>query len=114
MEFKLSNGKKIEFEKFTPKQSNLIKVRLHNNDNDTEGIWACVSDKDFEDIQNNVSDSGPTRIANLRNSALMFYPNNSWGWYIPIQLNGSNRADCDVRWIETEQDPLSDLTETVE
>ena len=36
----------------------------------------------------------------------MFYPNNSWGWYIPIKLKGNEIPECNVAWLDKKQTPL--------
>lgn len=113
MEILLKTNTKIEFETFIPKESNLIKVSLHSNGNDIEGIWACISDKDKADYDNNVSDSEPTRVATLRNSAVMFYPNNSWGLCVPIKFKGTERPECDVTWIHESSRACIIETETI-
>jgi len=106
MEIKLKSGKTIEFDSFTPKESNLIKVYLHHKGGDGEGIWACIDDKDMDDYKNDARDSEPNRVATLRNAALMFYPNNSWGACIPIRFDGNNRPECDIDWIEEDTDMI--------
>ena len=110
MEFRLVNDEVIEFEEFEAKKENLIKVRLHDCDTDVEGIWAVVSDETKRDIDNNVETRGPKHVASLRNSALMFYPEQSWGWIIPIRLCGNNRAECDINWIKEGEDVLTNTT----
>ena len=111
MELKLKSGETIQFEEFTPKESNLIKVRLHHNEGDGEGIWACIDDKDKADYD--VRDSKPTRVATLRNSAIMFYPNDSWGCIIPVRFDGEKRPECNVDWIADDSDMIFNTTETL-
>ena len=113
MELKLKSGETIQFEEFTPKESNLIKVRLHHNEGDGEGIWACIDDKDKADYENDVRDSQPTRVATLRNSAIMFYPNDSWGCIIPVRFDGEKRPECNVDWIADDSDMIFNTTETL-
>jgi hypothetical protein len=110
MELRLINGKTIQFEEFEAKKENLIKVRLHDCDQDGEGIWAVVSDETKAAIDANVSTRGPEHVAALRNSALMFYPANSWGWIIPIRLQGNLVPECDVNWMPEGEEILTNMT----
>lgn len=116
MEIILKSKDVIEFESFIPKQSNLIKVRLHTNDKDPEGIWACVSDTDIEDYKNGVVDKGdyPIRVATLRNAALAFHPANSWGLCIPVKFKGSERPECNLDWVDSSSTVSIIETETQE
>lgn len=96
----LKNGTEITVEDFQPNESNLIKVRLHNNDEDVEGIWACLNDEIFKQYQDNSHTSDYEYYATLRNDAVGFYPRKSWGMIIPIKFNGSERPDCNIDIID--------------
>ena len=100
---RLKGGIKIEIEDFNPKESNLIKVDLHVDNEDHEGIWACLPDKFMGDYKDNSSDSVVFRYATLRNAALNIGPN-SWGAIIPVKFKGSLRPECDLNWIEEDSD----------
>jgi hypothetical protein len=104
MELRLVNDKTIQYEEFEVKKENLIKVRLHDCDQDVESIWAVVSDETKKAIDSNQSTRSPEHVASLRNAALMFYPANSWGWIIPIKLCGSDIPECDVNWVADDEE----------
>jgi hypothetical protein len=109
MELRLVNDQTIQFDEFEVKKENLIKVRLHDCDQDGESIWAVVSDETKKDIDNDVETRSPEHVASLRNAALMFYPANSWGWIIPIRLQGNNWPECDVNWMADGQDVITNM-----
>ena len=85
-----NNGKTIEFEKFLPAKANLIKVSLRLEDW-TEGIWACIADKDKKDYDNNVSDMEAIRVCILQNDAVMGAP---CGCFLPMQFVAGKRPIC--------------------
>jgi len=89
MKFTWEDGRELRFEHFEPKETNLIKIRLAFDPNDMhEGIWACISDEDMKDYDNDVEDAEYKRVAILRNSSLTGPP---WGAYIPYKMDGDNR-----------------------
>lgn len=112
LEIKLASGKAIQFEEFIPKEKNLIKVRLHDNGVNGEGIWACLRDEDMEDYQNGVTDSEPIRLATLRNAPLNYYPDNNWGMVIPVRFDGEMRPEFDINWLDEEAPIVKIMTET--
>jgi hypothetical protein len=113
MEIKLKDGNSITFEEFIPKESNLIKINLNDDGRaNGEGIWACISDKDLQDYQANATDSEYKRVATMRNDALIFYPHQSWGAYIPYKLNGDSRPICNISVIADGQEMLFNKQET--
>jgi hypothetical protein len=95
--FKFTNSRILEFETFALKEANYRKVRIHNNGEDSEGIWACFSDEGIKAYTNDTLPSNEhTFPAILVNSALFFYPRNSWGLYIPVKMMGPNRPECNI------------------
>ena len=90
------DGEEITFKHFAPKETNLIKIRIHDDGKDGEGIWACVSDEDRKkyDDETNTTD---LIMVNLRNTSLYGIP---WGCYVPAKCNGSDRPQCDINMID--------------
>lgn len=99
--FKLKGGKTLDFETFPIKDANFRKIRIHRDGSDGEGLWAAFSDegvKLYDDDK--VSTNTPALPVILVNSALNFYPHNSWGLYIPVKLMGGNRPECNLNEME--------------
>jgi hypothetical protein len=94
LEFK--NGTKLAFEPFPIKEKNFRKISLHRNNDTAEGIWACFSDEGIKKYEDIFRSEGYVLPVILVNSALAFYPHNSWGLYIPVKLRGAARPDCDI------------------
>ncbi len=89
--------KNIEFD-LIPPSTNLMKLRLHRNNENFEGIWISVSNEAAKLIEQNIC--GVEFIARLENNALNFYPNISFGLHILCKTNGENRPECDLNWID--------------
>jgi len=110
--FTWDNGQRLDFEHFTPKADNLIKVNLayFNDDDINESIWACIADKDKEDYDNDVQDDGLTRVALLRNMSVLGIP---WGTYVPVRFMGKDRPisrleglNCKTCWNNTDTEGM--------
>lgn len=95
----LTNGEEIQYEEFQPSNKNLIKVKLHINEENVENIWAVLDDATMQ-IYNKDTNSDYKYFAVLRNHAIAFYPNPSWGMVIPIKFNGTERPECDINIID--------------
>lgn len=108
----LTNGVVIDVYDFDPKSKNLIKVDLHFDGKDHEGIWAVVPDE-LKTKHNDDNETG-YGFASLRNHALAFYPNESWGLVIPIKFRGSDRPECDMSLIKDGIEMLWNKKETIE
>jgi hypothetical protein len=115
----LKNNPTLIVEEFQPKESNLIKVRLHTNGENGEGIWACVNDETKKLHDDDSFTSGYEFYATLRNDALAFYPNQSWGMVIPIKFNANERPECDIKEIdfdkileENDEKPIFNMLDT--
>ncbi len=116
----LTTGKELDVVDFQPKNTNLIKVKLHNNNDDVESIWAVVDEETMKKYNNDIITNGYEYYASLRNSAVAFYPNNSWGLIIPIKFNGSDIPECNIDIINFEKiienndgKPIFNMMETV-
>jgi hypothetical protein len=94
---------KFEFDPFPVKDENMRKIRIHVNGEDGEGIWAAFSDEGVKKYDSDVR--GETIPAILVNDALAFYPNRSWGLYLPVVLQGGSRPDCDISKIQFGKNP---------
>lgn len=108
----LKSGKKIEIKDFQPTESNLIKVDLHWDNEQHEGIWACLPDEFMEDYKKDASDSEVFRYATLRNAALNLGPA-SWGAIIPVKFRGSQRPECNLAWISENAKMIFNEKETI-
>lgn len=97
-QIKDKQGNIYEFEPLVYKESNLTKVRLHNEGNDVEGIWIVVSDKDKKMLSQNKS--GKYFVAMLANYAIHFYPYPSWGLHILCRTTGSGMPESDISWVD--------------
>lgn len=75
------------------------KVRIHRDGGDGEGLWAAFSDEGLKDYADDNS-HGKVIPCILVNSAINFYPNNSWGLYIPVTTNGSTRPECNLNQVD--------------
>lgn len=99
--FKFKNGKTLEFETFPTNINNLRKIRIHRDGTDGESLWAYFSDagaKAYDDDTARTSEYAFPVI--LANSALNFYPNNSWGLYIPVRMMGPQRPECNLNDVD--------------
>jgi hypothetical protein len=105
MKITLKNGTEIEFEHFPIKESNQRKLRLHNKGGDSEGIWIALQDKDMEKYEKEYTGKDYETVAILLNNALNFYPNSSWGMYIPVKFRGEDRPECDISLIDFSNPP---------
>lgn len=98
----MCNGHQIEVEDFKPTNKNCIKVNIHIDGNDSEGVWACIPDKTLEAYSKD-EHSYYVHYATLRNAPIMFFPRNVWGLIIPIKLNGTKRPECDIALVDFEK-----------
>lgn len=94
---KMSKLQNIEFDLIKP-STNLMKLQLHRNNEDFEGIWISVSDETKVLLEKNTK--GVKFIARLENDAIHFYPNQSWGLHLLCETNGENRPHCDLNWVD--------------
>ena len=100
MLLKLTNGNVLCFDAFRPKKQNIVKLLLHNNYVDKEGVFCCLNDADKRDYDADVSDDTIHRVAILLNTSIHFEPQNSYGWCIPIVLCGHFRPESDISWLD--------------
>jgi hypothetical protein len=84
------DGTTVDFAHFEAKDENLIKVNISDPDGGSEGIWACISDKDKLDYDANVQDE-EIRIAICRNNTIAYMGTLIIGVYFPYKMNGQNR-----------------------
>lgn len=84
----------IEFDHFTHKDTNMVKLRLVGADGDAEGIWISIQDQDMPDYKADVHDTHYHRVGVLANPSLHGIP---WGTYIPYRLQGGSRPVCYLR-----------------
>jgi hypothetical protein len=79
----------ITQEEIEPKDENLIKVNLQDDDG-SEGIWAYIDDiTKIEYDKDNRSDK--SYLASLANTSLSGVP---WGCYIIFRMKGSSRPEA--------------------
>lgn len=100
-----------EFEVFTGKTTNLIKIDLIFSDGDSESIWAAISDKDKKDYKLNKKDTNTFRVAKLANVPLFLRV--GWGTFIPYKLNGNSRPTCIIKDIGNCK-PVQDINDLEE
>lgn len=91
-------GKVFQFEPLVYNEKNITKVLLSDNDDNREGIWIVVSDKDKKDLD--ADKASGYFVAMLANDALHFYPNSSWGLHILCRHKGKDRAVSNINWID--------------
>lgn len=92
----LASGKEIEFEEFPIKDSNMRKVNITSDGEDSEGVWAVFNDADLVKYDNDTKSEDYEAVVILVNSPLNFFPMNGWGAYVPVKFNGSTRASMDT------------------
>lgn len=96
-QFKFKNGQApLDFEEFPLKEENLRKINLVWDGADSEGVWAAFSDEGVKQYDANTNSTTYTGVCILQNSALHFYPMNSWGLYVPVRFNGNTRPTLDL------------------
>lgn len=88
------DGKEIEFEEFPIDYDNTVKIRVHDNEKDGEGCWAFLSNADMEKYEDDSCED--VLVAVLANDLLHFYPEQSFGMFIPVKCMGNNRPECDL------------------
>lgn len=105
MKYSIKYGNQtVEYEEFSPKGSNFVKLRLVGPDGIGEGIWMCITDKDLIDYKNDVKDD-TVRIGILLNESMILSDfmsisqNDTYGAYIPYTLKGRMRPHCYVKKI---------------
>jgi len=98
----LTNGEEIDVEGFQPKQFNLIKIRLHKDDEFGEGVWTCLDDETKKLHDDNTYQSDYIHYATLRNDAF-YFQFESWGLIIPIKFNGNERPECNISIVDFEK-----------
>lgn len=98
-QIKLKSGEVIEFDPLKYDEKNLIKLRMHNEGNDGEGIWAIVSP---ENKAKHDDDSTPPAyfVAMLANSSLYFALGESWGMHVVGRFNGASRPESNWNWVD--------------
>ena len=92
------DGSSLAFGPFAYNNNYLGKVQLLVKTGPNEGIWVCFSEATIQKYNDN--NCFDRVVGMLANDALCFKPAPSWGMYIPVQLNGSNRPYCDMDWID--------------
>lgn len=96
MKITLKNNTELEFSEFELNDKNLRKININYDGKDGEGLWAYFSDVDVKRYDNNERTSTYSIVVVLANAPVMFYPNNFWGAFVPIKLEGSTRATLNV------------------
>lgn len=90
MEIKLKNGDAFTFEEFELKESNLRKINIDWDGEDSEGLWAYFDDEGVKQYDSDAPNGNA--IVALANAPICFYPHNFWGAFMPVVFRGSNRA----------------------
>lgn len=85
----LYDGKTVEFEDFDGGE--VIKINLHFDGEDGEGIWAMLRPDDQKAYDND--ESGKLVVCSLRNKSLHGVP---WGAFILAELQGSGRPSTNL------------------
>jgi len=94
----LKDGRSLTFSPFSYDQRHLGKVQLLVPVGPNEGIWVCFTEAGKQKYEDDTCHD--LIVGMLANDALCLQPTPSWGMYIPVQLNGSNRPYCDMEWID--------------
>lgn len=96
-EFKFKNGQKpLAYEEFPINDNNLRKINIVRDGKESEGVWAAFSDEGVKQYDSDKRTSEYACPCILQNSALHFFPMNSWGLYVPVKFNGSTRPILDL------------------
>lgn len=84
-------GETIQFEDWTPEESQLGKIRLMLEAGDSaEGIWVWVH-PDYRAKYEDDDSEDELIVCALANQSLLGLP---WGAYVLAQTRGSNRPEC--------------------
>ena len=94
----MKSGHIIEFDPLKYDQLGLIKIRAHNEGNDSEGIWAVVSQADK--VKYNDNKQSGYFVAMLANSSVYFALGETWGMHVVAKFMGHERPSMNWNWVD--------------